>query len=348
MQKATLISISEQTGFSISTVSRVLSGQAKKYRISEQTVNIIKSEAKRSNYTPSLLAKGLRTKCTNTIGLIIPSIENPYFANIASVIIQEAKCHGIKVFVFDTFENEINEREGVLSMVSQNVDGIVVVPCGQDPAQLERINADTPVVLIDRCFAETKIPFVCTDNYLGGLIGTRHLLDKGHRRIACIQGTPHSVTVKERVRGYLDALRERGLEEEAMISGVNFSIQNGYLETKLILTDMAPPTAIFALSNTILLGAVKALREASIRVPDQMSVMCFDNNTYLEFLDPAITCISQPIEEIGTLAVKILMNRISGKMQMPDAKILLPPRLLVRYSVAGNPGESVVKPIGRG
>lgn len=333
MQKATLISISEQTGFSISTVSRVLSGQAEKYRISEQTVNVIKSEAKRTNYTPSLLAKGLRTKCTNTIGLIIPSIDNPYFANIASVIIQEAKCQGIKVFVLDTFENEVSEQEGVLSMVSQNVDGIVVVPCGQDPTLLERINADTPIVLIDRCFDQTNIPFVCTDNYLGGLIGTRYLLDNGHRRIACIQGTPHSVTVKERVRGYLDALRERGLEE-TMISGVNFSIQNGYLETKLILANMTPPTAIFALSNTILLGTVKALREASIRVPEEISVMCFDNNTYLEFLDPAITCISQPIEEIGTLAVKILMNCISGKMQMPDAKILLPPRLLVRHSVA--------------
>lgn len=334
MQKATLISISEQTGFSISTVSRVLSGQAEKYRISSNTVNIIKSEAKRSNYTPSLLAKGLRTNRTNTIGLVIPSIDNPYFANIASVIIQEAKRHNFKVFVLDTFESEINEREDLQSLMSQKVDGIVVVPCGQDSSLLEQIDIDTPIVLIDRYFDQTLLPYVCTDNYLGGYTGTKYLLDKGHRNIACIQGAPHSVSVQERVRGYTDALRERGLEASASISGVNFSIQNGYLETKLILNQPQRPTAIFALSNTILLGAVKALREESIRIPEEISILCFDNNTYLEFLDPAITCISQPIEEIGTLAVKILMSRISGKTRTPDAKILLPPKLLIRHSVA--------------
>ena len=119
MSKETLISIAQRTGFSVSTVSRVLSGQAAKYRISEKTVALIAREAERCNYTPSLLAKGLRTSRTDTLGLLIPSIDNPYFAHIASIIVHEARAKGYKVILIDTSEDERNEREGVRSLLSR-------------------------------------------------------------------------------------------------------------------------------------------------------------------------------------------------------------------------------------
>ena len=124
MSKETLISIAQRTGFSVSTVSRVLSGQAAKYRISEKTVALIAREAERCNYTPSLLAKGLRTSRTDTLGLLIPSIDNPYFAHIASIIVHEARAKGYKVILIDTSEDERNEREGVRSLLSRKADGI--------------------------------------------------------------------------------------------------------------------------------------------------------------------------------------------------------------------------------
>ena len=247
--KETLVTISKRTGFAISTVSRVLNGQAEKYRISRKTVELILAEARRCDYTPSLLAKGLRMKRTNTLGLLIPQVSNPYFADIASAIIREARSHGYTVMVVDTMENEENEQEGIRTMLSRRVDGIVAVPCGRTPDHLEKVDRSVPVMLVDRSFERTSLPYVCTDNYRGGVEATRILLQRGHRRIACIQGVPHSMPNRRRVQGYLDALRQAGLQEEAIITGDAFSLENGYRQTKLAVAGPDRPTAIFALSH---------------------------------------------------------------------------------------------------
>ena len=241
--KETLVTISKRTGFAISTVSRVLNGQAEKYRISRKTVELILAEARRCDYTPSLLAKGLRMKRTNTLGLLIPQVSNPYFADIASAIIREARSHGYTVMVVDTMENEENEQEGIRTMLSRRVDGIVAVPCGRTPDHLEKVNRSVPVMLVDRSFERTSLPYVCTDNYRGGVEATRILLQRGHRRIACIQGVPHSMPNRRRVQGYLDALRQAGLQEEAIITGDAFSLENGYRQTKLAVAGPDRPTA---------------------------------------------------------------------------------------------------------
>lgn len=219
------------------------------------------------------------------------------------------------------------------------VDGIIVVPSGQEPDALESIDRNrTPVVLIDRYFEPTALPYVTTNNYEGGLNATKYLIGFGHRDILCIRGVPHSMPARERERGYLDALREAGLEDRARIAGNDFSIQNGYLETKFALSGSARPTAIFAMSNTILLGTIKAIKESELRIPDDISVVSFDNYTYLDYLDPAITRVSQRISEMGALAVKILLQRIEGTGN-DDAKIQLSPQLIVCNSVAHAHGE---------
>lgn len=332
MQKETLITIAERTGFSISTVSRVLNGKAQKYRIAAKTVEMITEEARKCNYQPNLTAQSLRTRRTNTIGLVVPSIDNPFFANIANVIIHEARLYRYTVILVDSMENEREEREGINSLMSRNIDGIIVVPCGGDPRVLETAAAQTPIVLIDRYFRDTTLPYVSTDNYLGSYHATRMLLEMGHRRICCIQGPPASITTIERVRGYRQALQTFGVEELALVSGTDFSIQNGYVETKLALAQAEPPTAIFALSNTILLGTIKAVSEAGLKIPDDLSIISFDNYTYLDFLSPAITRVNQPIEEMGILAVKMLLQILRNK-EPGRAQILLPPSLIVRDSV---------------
>ena len=319
--KETLVTISKRTGFAISTVSRVLNGQAEKYRISRKTVELILAEARRCDYTPSLLAKGLRMKRTNTLGLLIPQVSNPYFADIASAIIREARSHGYTVMVVDTMENEENEQEGIRTMLSRRVDGIVAVPCGRTPDHLEKVDRSVPVMLVDRSFERTSLPYACTDNYRGGVEATRILLQSGHRRIACIQGVPHSMPNRRRVQGYLDALRQAGLQEEAIITGDAFSLENGYRQTK------------FALSNTILLGAVKAIRESGLRIPEDISVVSFDDNPYLDFLVPAITRIGQPVEEIGKTAVRLLLESIREEVRC-RTQLQLPPEKIVRDSVA--------------
>ena len=159
MRKETLITLSRRTGFSVSTVSRVLNGKANKYRMSEKTVKLITEEANSRNYKPSLLAKGLRTQKTNTIGLLVPGIDNPYFANIASTVISETSRLGYTTVLVDTMGAPDLERAGVESLVSRMVDGIIVVPSGQEPDALESIDRNrTPVVLIDRYFEPTALP----------------------------------------------------------------------------------------------------------------------------------------------------------------------------------------------
>ena len=331
-QKETLISIAERTGFSISTVSRVLNGKAQKYRISEETVRKVKEIAQKCNYKPNLTAQSLRTKRTNTVGLLVPSIDNPFFANIANVIFHDARLHDYTVILIDSMENEKEESEGLNSLLSRNIDGIIVVPCGTDPARLEEVARQTPIVLIDRYFTGSALPYVSTNNFQGSYNATRMLLDYGHRDIRCIQGPAASITSSERVRGYLKALHDFGIGDRARVSGSDFSIQNGYVEAKLALAEPEPPTAIFALSNTILLGTMKAAAEAGLRIPEDLSVVSFDNYNYLDFLSPAITRVNQPIEEMGILAIKMLLQMIRDN-RVNHPQILLPPTITVRDSV---------------
>lgn len=335
MKKESLFSVAERSGCSISTVSRVLSGNAAKYRISQRTADRVMEEVRRCNYTPSLLAKGLRTNRTDTIGLLIPDIENSFFAHVAGVIIREARSYDYKVVVVDTQEDERNEQDGLSALLARSVDGIVAVPCCSNAELFTGIQHNgMPLVLVDRYLPDAQsLSYVTTDNYRGAVMATEYLLANGHRRIVCIQGTPHSMPVRDRVRGFADTMNAHGLGDQIVVTGEDFSIQNGYLETKLLLSRKEEcPTAIFALSNLILLGVVKAVHESGLRIPDDISVISFDDNLLFNYLDPAITCIGQPTEEIGSLAVKLLIRAIR-EPETTASRVHLPPSLVVRRSV---------------
>ena len=304
--------MAERLGYSATTISRVLSGKAEKYRISPDTVNAVLREARRCHYSPSVAAQSLRTRRSNTIGLLLPSVANPYFADMASVIITELNSAGYTTIVVDTMESEQRLSESARSLISRQVDGILAVPCGEKGMDLEMLSAQIPVVLIDRYYEDTFLPYVTTNNYQGGLDATRHLLSRGHTRISCIQGVQSSMPNKERVRGYVKAMEDEGLAQDIDIIGNEFSVQNGYLETKLLMSRAQRPTAIFALSNTIMLGALKAIREAGLRIPEDVALISFDNNLYMDYMTPSITRISQPVEDMAKLAVKILLDKIKG------------------------------------
>ena len=332
--KETLSSIAARTGFSISTVSRVLSGNAEKFRISRDTVERILADARSCNYSPSLIAQSLRTNRTNTIGLLLPSLSNPYFAEMASVIIREVNSRDCTTIVMDTMEDEKNFNSSASLLLSRRVDGIIAVPCGKNPSVMEGIDRDyLPVVLVDRYYDGAALSYVTTNNYQGGAEGTRHMISAGHRRIACIQGVRDSSPNAERVRGYLDAMEESGLGSLAEVVGDDFSIQNGYLETKLLLERKDRPTAIFALSNTISLGVLKAVREAGLDIPEDISLLAFDDYAYMDYLNPPLTRISQPVEDMAKLATKLLFDRIGGNGAVITSQIKLAPTLISGASV---------------
>ena len=332
--KTTLDAIARNTGFSKSTISRVLNNKAYSSRISKETVDIILDEAERCGYTPNLVAKNLRKNHTQTIGLLVPSLSNPYFAEIASVIISEAQKCGYTTLVSDTKEDEELQNSSITTLISRPVDGIIIVPCGNDPAYLEQTNNQcVPVILVDRYYENSPLPYVVTNNFQGGCLATSLLIRNGHRDIACIQGPPTATPNKKRIEGYLSVLKENGLEDRATIVGNEFSVQNGYLETKLLLNNEKRPTAIFALSNTIGLGAIRAIREARMKIPDDISLVSYDNNMYLDYLEPSITRIGQMVDEMGKMAVKLLHESISGHKEI-RSQIELSPEMILRESVA--------------
>ena len=333
MSKETLISIAQRTGFSVSTVSRVLSGQAAKYRISEKTVALIAREAERCNYTPSLLAKGLRTSRTDTLGLLIPSIDNPYFAHIASIIVHEARAKGYKVILIDTSEDERNEREGVRSLLSRKVDGILIAPAGDDPAFLEATARQTPVVCIDRHFAKTSLPYVVTDNLRGGREATQHLIDRGHRRILCIQGVRHSVPSADRVRGYRQALEEFGAayREDYVFEG-QIDYKSGVTMAERLARSGSGVTAIVAAADILAIGAIKGLYNSGLLVPEDMSIIGFDDLEISQYLAPGLTTIRQQISLKGQRAVELLLEHIADPSLSKQEEIL-PLKLIERGSV---------------
>lgn len=336
MKRSTLNDIAEKTGVSITTISRVLNGKTKEFRISAKTEQIVKNAVAELDYKPNIIAQNLRNNNSRIIGLLVPNIENPFFASIAGVIIREAAKYSYPVMVLDTQENPVNQKLAIDTLLSRNVDGIMVVPCDDNGDELQIINNEKPLVLIDRYFPESDIPYVSTDNYQGAYLATNKLIEAGHTHILCLQGVLSSITTTKRKEGYIQALRDAGIESNAMIRGNNFSIENGYVETQLALSSGNEFTAIFAMSSTNLLGALGALKDRNISVPEQVSLVSFDDNIFLNYMQPSISCISQPIESIGTAAVKMLLNIIESKGidNINIQSIEIPPRFISRNSIA--------------
>ncbi|HDZ41346.1 MAG TPA: LacI family transcriptional regulator [Bacteroidetes bacterium] len=335
MQKRVNIkTIADLAGVSITTVSRVLNGLGPKYRISEPTCKRIFEIAEEMNYKPNIIAQSLRLKKTNAIGLILPDIGNPFFATLARIITIESKKRGYSIILADTEDNIDLEQELMELLLDRNIDAIIIAPCSQTRSHIEEvIKSGKKIILVDRYYIGGNIPYVTTDNYYGAYEATKYLLQNGHRDIACIQGSTDTAPNIQRVKGFTDACKKFGVKH-FKIAGDSFTIQNGYLETKLLLSSsMSAPTAILCLSSTILLGVLKALKEADLSVPDNVSLLSFDNQPFMDYLNPPISSIAQPVNEIGTFATKVLIDSLEEGRKKLNLSVKLRPQIILRNSV---------------
>jgi len=334
VQKANINDIAVKTGLSISTVSRVLNGKAEQFRIGKKSQQKINAAAKELKYIPNQFAANFRTGKSNAIALIVPSLNNPFFADLTSNINAEIRKYGYTTMIGDSDENIEIEKMELQQMIAMNVDGLIIAPCNDQPDEIKHLyDQGLPVVCIDRYFEDSEIPFVSTDNYEGAYLATKHLIENGHSMITCIQGIQHSMPNKLRVKGFIDAMKEAGLDQY-LVLGDNFSTQNGYLETRLLLHQKKMPTAIFALSNTIALGCMKALKEMNFRIPDDISLITFDDHPYLDYLETPLSCIAQPINDISKIAIKFLFSQINQEGDKDHIRqILLKPQMKLTKSI---------------
>jgi LacI family transcriptional regulator len=334
--ETTLESISKELSVSVSTISRVLSGKAEKFRISKKTADLVFETARKLSYSPNQLAQGLRLKRTNTIGLIIPDISNPFFAKIASYIEREARKKNQSVIVSDSEEKTEIEKSSLQVLTNRMIDGIIISPVGEIANHLVNPNGrNIPIVTIDRFFPELKLPFVGSDNFKGAFEAVNYLIQNGHKRIAFIQGMKNTSVNQERLRGYTEALNNNNISyDKNLVTGENFGEENGYVGMRMLLNMNEQPTAIFATSNLISLGVLRALEEEKLKVPDDVSIISFDDQPYSGFLSTPMTTVAQPIKEIATIAFRLLMDAIEADDANDDPKkIFLPTKLVIRNSV---------------
>jgi LacI family transcriptional regulator len=331
----TIKNIAVKLGISPSTVSRVLNGKSSKYRISEKTAALINKTAKELNYSPNLLARGLKLNKTETIGIIIPDIANSFFSRIADNVEKYARKKRYTVVICNSEEDTAVEKQSIEMLISRKIDGLVISPVGQEINHiLELKKRKIPIVLIDRYFERNDIPYVTSENFKGAYNAVKYLIENGHKRIACIRGINNTLPIIERIRGYRAALNDAGIGvDESLIVGDNFSEQNGYIETKLLLKHPKRPTAILGLSNLISFGAMRALLEEGYTIPDKMSIITFDDLPYLNYLSTPMTAVQQKGGEIGDIATKMLIDQIESEAELNPRGVFLPTKLVIRNSV---------------
>ena len=334
--KATIKTIANELKLSLSTVSRVLNNTSEKHRISKATQELVLKKAKQMGYIPNMAAKTLRLNQSKTIGLLLPSLNNPFFSYIASSVSQAFYKRGYVVLMSDCNGNSSEEKNILEALLAQNLLGILIIPSGEKETFEILKNYSIPSVFMDRYFEDFDNYYVATDHYQSAAKLMDHLITNGHTNIACIQGDKAATSNKLRVDAYLDKIKENKLQNP-IVAGSSFTTEDGYLEAKKLLGMKNCPTAILTLSDTILLGCVKAIKESGKRIPEDISVVSIDNSSYLDFLEFPITSVSQPIRRITQLAIKILLELITNPEELSvkrkEKAILLDSSVIFRNSV---------------
>lgn len=333
--KPTLRSIARDLDTSICTVSRVLSGKAEQNRIPKATCQRVLDYANRVGYRPNLAARGLRLNRMQDIGLILPDFANPFFVHIAKCVANEVQTRHYSVLISETSDQTGHEIEAIAHMLNRRVEGLIVWPVGLESKHLQRLaGGSTPIVLVDRCFPDIKLPQVAVNNTAATELATQHLLDFGHRRIACFQGLAHTPTNEDRLRGYRNALVNAGIDvDHSLIIGAGFTQESGYQAAQQLLKITPRATAILSLSNQITLGTLRALAEHRIDIPEQISLVSFDDIECVEHFSVPLTVISQPLEEIGQIATRLLFESIDDGIKKNVKCEFVSAQLISRKSV---------------
>ena len=325
------------------TVSRVINTSG---YVSAPTRQRVERAIVELGYVPNGLARQLRSKRTKMLALIVSDISNPFFTTIARGVEDVAAPRGFSVVYCNTDESAAEEARYIDILVGRQVDGVLLVPARGSGASFRTLRAHRmPVVVLDRRVADRHVASVRCDSEAGAYALTRHLIALGHRRIAVFTGRRTISTSVDRVAGCRRALKDSGLaldDDLLRFGGNNFGPLNqadGHQMAREILASTGPrPTAIFAANNFIAFGVIRALREAGLRVPDDMSVVAFDDLPPEWVMDPFLTVAAQPAYEIGRRAAELLLDRIDGRTGGASGSgdvvqsVVLPFELIVRRS----------------
>ncbi|WP_248930215.1 LacI family DNA-binding transcriptional regulator [Paenibacillus hamazuiensis] len=328
--KPTIYDVAQAAGVSIATVSKVINGTG---RISEKTRNHVLSVMDQLKYQPSMVASALTGKSTFTIGLTIPDLANPFFAEIARAVEDRGHEYGFNVFICSTDNDPEREIRYYSLLTQKRVDGIIVATRIQNDQFLKKlISQNIPIALITNEMPTLAVDTVMVDDFLGGYQAGNYLAELGHRHIAIIAEDLVNKSNLERIRGCKQAMMAAAVEfDDRLLAVGEFTVQSGK-EAMLRLLELDDrPSAVFACNDLLAIGAIQAARERGLHMPHDLSVIGFDNTVLATIIDPPLTTIGQPIQEIGRQAIDLLVQEIKGEKSLKQRVVLLP-ELVVRSS----------------
>ena len=328
--RPTMKEVAALSGTSLKTVSRVMNDEGS---VSPELVKKVKQAALSLNYQPNFTASSLRRSDgkTNTIGLLLEDVANPFSSALQRAIEEVARIRGVAVLAGSVDEDQTRERELAAAFISRRVDGLIVVPAGHDQSylQIEKLSG-TPMVFVDRPPSLLDADSVLSANYEGAKLGVQHLIANGHDRIAYLGDLETITTAANRLAGYRDALDRAGIDFDASIVKQNLraSVEAELFTNELMASDY-PPSAIFASQNLISIGVMQALHRAGLQ--NTIALVGFDDIPMVDLITPGLTAIIQDVAGLGKTAAEILFNRIDGE-QLDTQHRVLDVELVVRGS----------------
>lgn len=327
----TIKEIAKEADVSITTVSRVLNNPN---QVNLKTRGEILETIKRLDYTPSIIARGMRNQKTKTIGVLIPDFMNFYYSEWISHIETESRKNGYLAIIASTKNDKDREKEYVYEFLSRKVEGIIF--CWYRSAQknlplLKEVVKKVPIVLMDQPVEDLPLSTVYADSYKGFLGLTQYLIKKGHKKIAIIKSYKEYSVADCRFQGYIDALNKYGYDlDDNLIEECDFNANSAYTAAKKLLS-RGKPSAIVGVSDLIAIGALKCVIEKGFCVPKDVAIAGYDNIAISKLVTPSLTTVQEPIKQMAQEAVKILIDKIKNKWNI-NKNVVLDTKLIIRGS----------------
>ena len=341
--------VAELADVSTATVSHVLNGT--RY-VSPRLTERVQTALVELDYRPDAVAQSLRRRRTMTLGLLLPSVEIPFFASVVYSIERSASEQGYNIILCDSDWQMPTEEAHLRDLLARRVDGLMCISASMSAAEIGPvIEGGTPVVMFERQMPDIGLDAVGIDNERGAYEATMHLLKLGHRRIGLVRGMAISTVSDERLRGCRRALAEEGIafddgsprnggpESSGLLFCGDFLPETGWQAAERFLSLSEPPSAIFAFNDLMAMGVLHRLNEAGLRVPEDVAVVGFDDIPLSRYMGPGLTTVRQPLAQMGRSAVKLLLQRIAGDGLAQAQYIKFKPELVIRSSTVGQHGS---------
>lgn len=328
--RITIREVAKEAGVSLGTASRAMNRSG---RVSEKAVIAVNKAARKLGYEPDVIARSMRTRSTNVVGILVSNLSNPLYATMITAAENTLQAAGYSLLVANTHNDKTREKALIDVFRARRIDALILGPCQtESPDMIRRLDSDMPVVALDREFGETSTG-VHVDHYSGSLDATRYMLNLGHTRIALMTTGSDLRPGRERIAGFIEAYRERGLEPTpGLIRSEKSSMEFAFSEALSLLSAKERPTAFICLGTRILAGVLQALRHSGQKVPQDISVISIGDTDLSQLFTPSITTLNWDLNIVGTTAAQMILKQLDQKNRKEPERIIINTQLIPRES----------------